>query len=84
MKNVGPIPRGQYTIGPAYTDPHRGPVVMRLTPSGGQDMFGRDGFLIHGDNSKHDKSASEGCIVLERGIRDKISASSDRQLTVVR
>ncbi len=84
MKNVGPIPRGQYTIGPAYTDPHRGPVVMRLTPSGGQDMFGRDGFLIHGDNAKHDKSASEGCIVLERGIRNKISASSDHQLTVVR
>jgi hypothetical protein len=57
---------------------------MRLTPSGGQDMFGRDGFLIHGDNAKHDKSASEGCIVLERGIRNKISASSDHQLTVVR
>ncbi len=83
VKNVGPIPKGEYTIGSAYTDSVRGPVVMRLTPSGGQDMFGRDGFLIHGDNSKHDGSASEGCIVLDRSIRDEISKSSDRKLTVV-
>jgi hypothetical protein len=56
---------------------------MRLTPSGGQNMFERSGFLIDSDSSKHDKSASEGCIILDRNIRDKISASSDRKLFVV-
>jgi hypothetical protein len=83
VKNVGPIPKGEYTIGPAYTDPVRGPIVMRLTPSGGQNMFGRDGFLIHGDNSKMDGSASDGCIILGPTIREQISKSTDRKLTVV-
>jgi len=81
VKNTGPIPKGTYSIGAAYTDATKGPVVMRLTPSGGQDMHGRDAFLIHGDNARND--ASEGCIILSRAIRDQISASSDRTLSVV-
>jgi hypothetical protein len=56
---------------------------MRLTPSGGQNMFGRDAFLIHGDNSKHDNSASEGCIILGPAIREQISKNSVSKLTVV-
>jgi hypothetical protein len=53
---------------------------MRLTPVG-HDAFGRDGFLIHGDNLTHD--ASTGCIILPPEIRDMIAASEDRDLEVV-
>ena len=31
---VGPIPRGDYDIGPAYSHPSLGPVVMNLDPVG--------------------------------------------------
>jgi hypothetical protein len=78
----GPIPQGRYTIGTAHTDPQKGRVVMPLTPNPANEMFGRDGFLIHGDNHLQNFSASEGCIILDRPIRDEISESSDRTLVV--
>jgi hypothetical protein len=81
VRNTGPIPKGSYSIGNAFRHPKKGPVVMRLTPSGTQNMFGRSGFLIHGNNVRND--ASQGCIILSRPIRSQISASSDRDLTVV-
>ncbi len=47
---------------------HRhGPDVIRLVPDEANEMHGRAGFLIHGDNVLHD--ASEGCIVLARNAR---------------
>jgi hypothetical protein len=46
-------------------------------------MFGRTGFLIHGDSLQHPGRASNGCIILPRPIRDRIAASGDDQLTVV-
>ncbi len=79
--NVGPIPQGTYTIGNAYDTRTHGPHVMRLTPAPGTNTLGRDGFLIHGDNVRHD--ASQGCIVIDRATRDRISQSVDRQLQVV-
>ncbi len=82
IPNVGPVPRGQYQIGPPFDTTTHGPHVMRLTPDDGHDMFGRDGFLIHGDNVRHD--ASQGCIVLPRDIRDQISTSGDNVIEVVR
>jgi len=81
--DVGPIPQGTYTIGPAFLDPGKGPVVMRLTPNDGTKDFGRSGFLMHGDNQLLNHSASEGCIVTARGIREVVAASDDRQLTVI-
>jgi hypothetical protein len=81
MRNTGPIPKGNYSIGNAFKHPKKEPVVMRLTPSNRQTMFGRSGFLIHGNYARND--ASQGCIVLLRPIRKQISASSDRALTVV-
>lgn len=83
VPDVGPIPVGQYTIGPSYHDTHHGPVVMHLCQHAQNEMFGRDGFLIHGDSVEHFGSASHGCIILRRDIREQISASKDRQLTVV-
>ena len=69
----GPIPRGAWTVGPFHDDPGgKGPVVAHLTPIEGTDTFGRSGFMIHGDNSALDHSASEGCIVAPRFIREQI------------
>ena len=71
----GPIPRGKWEIGAFFDDPGgKGQVVAHLTPCDGTETFGRSGFLIHGDNSALNHSASEGCIVAPRVIREQIAA----------
>lgn len=82
VKDVGPIPCGLYTIeAPVDTVTH-GPYVLRLTPDAKNEMFGRAGFLIHGDSVVHPGSASEGCIVTGRSKREQIWESGDRRLMV--
>ena len=66
----------------AVAGPH-GPFVLRLTPAPTNEMFGRDGFLIHGDSIEHPGSASHGCIILPRAIREAIAKSDDDTLHVV-
>ena len=83
IPNVGPIPRGLYTIGDPHTDPEKGPLVMPLEPDPSNCMEGRSGFLIHGDSLAHPGCASEGCIILPHDVRERIAASADNQLTVV-
>ena len=81
VANVGPIPRGAWTMGAAYDDNNgKGPTVIPLTPSG-HNAHGRTGFLIHGDNATHD--ASTGCIILGPAVRTAIAASADKTLNVV-
>jgi RHS repeat-associated protein len=85
--NTGPIPQGDWIIG-AQQDNTTGsgrsfPASMRLTPDEGTDTLGRSGFVIHGDNSRGDQSASQGCIILPRNIRDIIGGSGDNMLRVV-
>ena len=75
IHNHGPIPRGAWTIGEFFDDPGgKGPVVAHLTPIEGTETFGRADFMIHGDNQALNHSASEGCIVAPRFIRDQIAA----------
>lgn len=87
-QNIGPIPRGHYTIGSAFLHSLAGPVTMRLISIPGTETFGRDGFMIHGDSRDHtlnptpDNSASHGCIVTRRDVRLAISVGRDRTLTV--
>lgn len=83
VPNTGPIPVGVYDIGEAFSHPICGPVSMRLTPQEGTDTFGRGGFLIHGDNQAMNHTASHGCIILPRLIREAMAASEDKVLTVV-
>ena len=85
-KNIGPIPRGTYTIGQAYTHDTLGPITMDLIPDPANNMFGRSGFYIHGDKKGEvgNKVASKGCIVLDKKTREKIQASPDRELRVVK
>lgn len=80
-KNKGPLPVGSYTIGKSYDSQKCGPLALPLTPSGGQNMFGRGDFLIHGDNAAQD--ASEGCIILARNIREQISNGQVKKLDVI-
>lgn len=82
IHNKGPIPPGRYAIGgPVDTKTH-GPFVLPLTPSEANEMHGRSGFLIHGDSVVHPGTASEGCIILPRAVREKIHASGDTELEV--
>jgi hypothetical protein len=79
----GPIPMGIYTISaPEFTETH-GPYVLPLTPDPANEMFGRAGFLIHGDSIKDPGTASEGCIILPRFARERIWESGERGLVVV-
>ena len=80
--DVGPIPKGLWQIGPAFTHQKAGPVTMRLQMQKGS-LFGRSGFLIHGDNPKGDRSASNGCIILPRWARLEVAGSTVKSLLVV-
>jgi len=82
VHNVGPIPCGFYTIGEPHDTAKRGPFVLPLEPDAKNEMFGRLGFLIHGDSIKAPGTASEGCIVMARAIREEIWSSNDRRLEV--
>jgi hypothetical protein len=80
--NVGPIPRGWYTIGEPLSTKTK-PYYMPLEPNQGTDTCGRSAFQIHGDNTTH--TASTGCIVVSpRALREEIWTSGDRLLRVVR
>jgi hypothetical protein len=100
---LGPIPQGKYTLGtpqhtkPGETSPH-GPYVIPLTPDPGNTMFGRGGFLVHGDSIQSPGTASHGCVIPLKGkvdtekvltgrpLREALSAHADmenRRLEVV-
>jgi hypothetical protein len=81
--DTGPLPEGTYTIGPSFDSPTHGPVAMRLTPDPENQMFGRAGFLMHGDSIIHPGMASLGCIIQMRAVREAVSASMDKSLVVV-
>ena len=83
VRDVGPIPRGEWSIGDPYDDKKKGPIVLPLTPVG-HDAHKRTGFLIHGDNKEMNKSASNGCIILSKALREKIAKSGVKKLTVER
>ena len=86
VPDVGPIPRGLWTIGApecvTTVGPH-GPFVLPLIPQDGTETYGRSGFLIHGDSPAHAGSASHGCIVIDRHTREAIAGSHDLVLEVV-
>lgn len=67
----GPLPRGRYRIGAPADSATVGKYALRLTPL--DETYGRSAFLIHGDNGRGDFSASSGCIILPRNVRERIS-----------
>lgn len=82
VPDIGPIPAGQWKID-RWEDHHaeKGPQVAVLSPVG-HTAHGRSGFLIHGDNVLVNHTASHGCIIANRAIRDELRASGETELLV--
>jgi lipoprotein-anchoring transpeptidase ErfK/SrfK len=72
-KAAGPIPRGRYRVGHPFDHVRLGRVVFYLDPHPANEMFGRSGFFIHGDNRYGNRTASHGCIVVNRAARDEVA-----------
>lgn len=84
VHDVGPIPQGNWTIsGPPINTPEHGPYVLKLTPDPGTNLFGRSGFLMHGDSVNAPGTASKGCIIMPRTAREQVWDSGDTELEVV-
>lgn len=92
LMDRGPIPTGNYKIvGPPYDSSKHGKFVLHLVPD---DLtrqaiidLGRDpdSFLLHGDNIEFPGTASEGCIIMDRAVRERVwrNNAKDDDLTVV-
>jgi Protein of unknown function (DUF2778) len=84
VRNVGPIPQGDWTIaGPPVNTADHGPYVLRLIPNDETETFGRSGFLMHGDSKSAPGTASHGCVIMPRVVREQVWDSGDRDLQVV-
>jgi hypothetical protein len=73
LPRVGPVPQGTYAVSNPFTHPEKGRLCFRLVPMSGNHMFGRSGFLIHGDSIRHPGDASEGCIILPLAAREYLA-----------
>lgn len=90
VPGVGPIPVGRYKITKVYDSQNVGRFVLWLEPVDskfGDDKHeetGRGAFRIHGDSIRAPGTASRGCIILPRAVREQIWRSGDRDLLVIR
>lgn len=82
LRGLGPLPRGAYDVVGSVDHVRFGPVVFRLSPVEGNSMFGRSGFLIHGDSTTRPGDASSGCIVLPRAARYAVGYHNVGRLVV--
>ena len=83
LRSIGPIPRGSWTMTRVWDSPNTGPFTIVLEPDQGTDTHGRSAFRIHGDSIRAPGTASSGCIILPRAVREAIWRSGDRALEVV-
>lgn len=83
IKSQGPCPVGLYDISDAFDDPKHGPMSFRLHPDVCNEMFNRDGMMIHPDSIEHPGQASEGCICQDKTTRLYIKTSGDKRLVVL-
>jgi len=78
VKDKGTIPRGSYKMQPPVKSSRTG-WNIGLTPAATNKMFGRHTFQIHGDKvGAPYQSSSNGCIIINKTIRDSIWASAKR------
>lgn len=80
-KLVGPIPQGQYSIGPATDFPTK--LAFPLTPMAGTDTRGRGGFMIHGGCLDGTLRASTGCVIVDVATRTRIASGGIALLKVI-
>ena len=90
VPDIGPIPMGRYTMelitgrdGEPMDYEGKKKPVLRLDPDPTNQMFGRAGFLIHGDSVSAPGTASHGCIIENHDFRQQIVDSGDTDLQVV-
>lgn len=80
---IGPLPVGVYRRGMVVAQSHLGPFAIPLQPDAANIMFGRSAFYMHGDKATPQRSASDGCIIMARAVREEFYASDDSVLFVV-
>ncbi|MEY2884432.1 MAG: hypothetical protein RL490_2156 [Pseudomonadota bacterium] len=89
MQGIGPIPRGRWRMTSVYNSANVGPFTITLhaldeaVPDDVHEATGRSAFRIHGDSIRAPGTASKGCIILPRAIREQLWRSGDRELEVV-
>lgn len=83
VKCVGPLPAGTYTLGEPVQQSHLGPFAIPLVPDPANDMMGRGSFYVHGDTPALNQSASEGCIIMPRAVRNAMWISGDHTVQVI-
>lgn len=88
VRGVGPIPRGRWKLVNRYDSKNVGPFTITLhavdaTPDDTHDATGRGAFRIHGDSIRAPGTASKGCIILPRNIREMMWRSGDHDLEVI-
>lgn len=89
VRGVGPLPRGKWKLTGVYNSKNTGPYTVTLHAVDavpGDDTHqptGRGAFRIHGDSIKNPGTASRGCIVLPRVLRERMWKSGDHDLEVV-
>jgi hypothetical protein len=82
--DVGPLPQGRYIMTALVDSPHTGHATIILDPDPTNQMFGRSGFRIHGDNGAGNRTASNGCIIVGLAPdRTRIWDSGDHALEVL-
>ena len=83
VRNIGPVPRGHYRIERRF-HPHFAAPSFYLDPSEETRKrlaaLGRSGFYVHGDNGLGNRSASRGCIIMERHKRQWLATMIDEGL----
>jgi hypothetical protein len=82
--DIGPLPQGRYLMTALIDSPHTGLATIILDPDPANQMFGRAGFRIHGDNASANRTASNGCIIAGHAPdRTQIWNAGDHSLQVV-
>lgn len=82
-KGKGPIPKGLWHLTTwEEHHPHLGDIVIHLMPDSTTETFGRSAFFIHGDNQQMNYTASDGCIILSKDLREKLKDSGETKLLV--
>lgn len=84
---IGPIPSGHWRMMSVYASSNVGPFAIVLwsqdgIPDDRDERTGRSAFRIHGDSIRAPGTASRGCIILPRVVREKMWSSGDRDLIV--
>jgi hypothetical protein len=84
VPNIGPLPQGIYAmVSMSLSTPKHGPYVIFLNPDKSNEMFGRSLFRVHGDKVGAPGTASEGCIIVGRLVREALWESNDHTIKVV-